>query len=394
MMKISSFVLCAALFIRTDGFAEPSQTVMGKIALRSVETSSDAVIITREGREVFRYFSNSEIPESIETQSMTKSFVSLAIGFLMDEGKIHSLDQPLSFWFPEWANSPKSKITLGHVLTHTSGLEANRTTDDIYPQKDFVKYALEASLKDPPGSVFFYNNRAINLLPGLVKKISGLAIDQYLKKKLFTPLGIQSVEWRKDEAGNPQGMAGLRMSTSDFVKVGQFLLNDGVWNHQQLLSKKWLQISTGPSSLAYSGITPECALLWWLKYKDWQTVVTDQQLQQFEAAGVDADLMRALRESQKNPDFRFNQLWSQRKDLQTSLEHFDRLWKAHQVPYPKQVPIGTPYAFEAEGSGGQQIVILREKGVVGVRQRVNRTLADETNAQYQFQDFSQLLNTL
>ena len=153
-----------------------AKTPLAELAERSIESESDAVIIVHDTKEIFRYLPEGE-DQLIETMSMTKSFASLAIGFLINENKIFSIDEPLVKWFPEWKNSSKAKITLRHILTHTSGLEANPDAGDIYEQKDDIKYALDATLKDEPGAVHFYNNKAVNLIAGIIKKASGKSVD-------------------------------------------------------------------------------------------------------------------------------------------------------------------------------------------------------------------------
>jgi CubicO group peptidase (beta-lactamase class C family) len=138
-----------------------------------VEAShSDGFVVTEIGQLLTRS-SSSDREEAIETMSMTKSFVSLAIGFLVDDDFISSIDQPVYIFFPEWNQGLKSQVTIRHLLEHTSGLAANPTTQDIYSQPDFIRYALDSEIITPPGKVFFYNNKAVNLLVGIVEKASG-----------------------------------------------------------------------------------------------------------------------------------------------------------------------------------------------------------------------------
>jgi CubicO group peptidase (beta-lactamase class C family) len=132
----------------------------------------DAVVLLVDGALVCEELFDRP-PEPIELMSCTKSVVSLLVGILVDDGKIPSLETPVSKWFPEWRSGPKKGITGGHLLSHTSGLKCNPTTEEIQASRDFVKLALEAELVDPPGTRFFYNNKAVNLLAGVVEKASG-----------------------------------------------------------------------------------------------------------------------------------------------------------------------------------------------------------------------------
>src|SRR6185295_2307454 len=148
----------------------------------------------------------------IEAMSATKSVVGLVIGRLVDTGKLASLDQPVCELYPEWRQGNKQKITIRHLLDHTSGLQNEPNTGiEIYPSPDFIKLALAAELSEEPGTVFRYNNKAVNLLAAIVKIASGKTLDQYARDELFAPMGITDVHWDTDPAGTPQVMAGLQI---------------------------------------------------------------------------------------------------------------------------------------------------------------------------------------
>jgi hypothetical protein len=87
------------------------------------------------------------------------------------KGRRHedTLEQPVAYFVPEWKGTPKAEITVAHLLSNTSGLADKRTTEDIYASGDFVKFAIGAELKTPPGKAFFYSNLSANLLPHVAK---------------------------------------------------------------------------------------------------------------------------------------------------------------------------------------------------------------------------------
>jgi CubicO group peptidase (beta-lactamase class C family) len=147
---------------------------------------------------------------------------------LITLGRIESLDTPLYEFFPEWKQGLKQKITLRHVLSHTSGLQnVPDTRVEIYPSPDFVQLALAAELAHPPGTKFEYNNKAVNLLAGIVERVSGKKLDEFMRDEIFTPLGIREFDWMRDRAGNPHVMAGLTLYPLDLAKLGQLVLNRG-----------------------------------------------------------------------------------------------------------------------------------------------------------------------
>ena len=152
---------------------EPKELRLDPAALEAIrkraqEADSDAVVIVKDGQLVADWdFGRERGP--IEAMSATKSIVSLAIGRLVGSGKIKSLDQPVCDFYPEWKQGRKKLITVRHLLNHTSGIQSERVTTEINASPDFVQLALAAELSSDPGSTFNYNNKAVNLLAGIVE---------------------------------------------------------------------------------------------------------------------------------------------------------------------------------------------------------------------------------
>ncbi len=193
--------------------------LLGEAAARD----TDAVLILKDGKVVCeRTFGRK--PDPWYLMSVTKFFSAIAVAMLLDEGKIPSLDAPLSTWFPEWAEGEKAKVTLRHVLTHTSGIEHAERADTLNQQKDRLAYVRQARLAKPPGGEWSYNNDAIMLLSGVIAQAAGKQADDYLKEKLFDPLGIKDWTWQRDDAGNAITYAQLRMTARDLARVGQWIL--------------------------------------------------------------------------------------------------------------------------------------------------------------------------
>ena len=126
------------------------------------------------------------------------------------------------------------------MLNHTSGLEDKPTSQEIYDSPDFVQFALAAEVASDPGTKFFYSNKATNLLAGMVLRASGLPLDEYVEREIFSPLDIAVFGWSKDSAGNPHAMAGLQITAIDFAKIGQLMLDEGVWRGRRILSREWV----------------------------------------------------------------------------------------------------------------------------------------------------------
>jgi CubicO group peptidase (beta-lactamase class C family) len=245
---------------------------------------TDALVVVKDGQVVLRY----QRPGSagrFHVMSVTKSIASLVLGQLIDAGVVH-LDDKLSVFYPQWSGDPRGDITLRHVLEHTTGLADEKTTEAIYASGDFVAFALEANLEHPPGTRFFYSNKASNLLSGIVQKVTGRELADVAREGLFAKVGISDVEWWADKAGHTQVMAGLVLTADDLTKLGELVLNEGAWCGRQIVSREWIQSST--RTFRYPG--PPHGLLWWLKpktveygfdealFEDWAKTAMPQEL--------------------------------------------------------------------------------------------------------------------
>lgn len=243
--------------------AEPEAVGLDPAAVRELvreatRSRSDTLLVIKDGKLVVeRYFLDERGP--IETMSVTKSIVSLAIGKLLAQGKIASLDAPMHTWLPEWKRDGRVKVTLRHILTHTSGIEHARADGKMTRQADRTGYARKRPLVDPPGQRFSYNNEAAQLLGEVVRQSAGVPLDLYMERELFRPLGIRELRWARDPAGNVQSYTGLALSARDLARLGLLMLDGG----QRLLPKDWIQQSTAPGLPAF----PQMGLLWWRRHR-------------------------------------------------------------------------------------------------------------------------------
>jgi CubicO group peptidase (beta-lactamase class C family) len=249
----------------SDAALDPPPIAPDKLAhFREVaeQNLTDALVVVKDGHVVLRWQRPGTKPR-FEAMSVTKSIASLVIGQLVDAGRLH-LDDKLSLFFDAWAGDPRGDITLRQVLEHTTGLADEKTTEAIYANGDFVAFALAAKLEHPPGTRFFYSNKASNLLSGIVRKVTGRELAEVAKEGLFAKLGITEAEWYPDKAGHTQVMAGLRATADELARLGELVLNDGVWCGQQVVSRDWIQAST--RTFASPGLMGGAhGLFWWLK---------------------------------------------------------------------------------------------------------------------------------
>lgn len=198
--------------------------------------------------------------------SCTKSITSLLLGSALEEHSEIQVDQSLFYFFPKYDSletSEKEQITLEHSLTMTAGLQWNEFPGEMYETDDWFHYILSRSLTSNPGEEFLYNSGCSILLDGVILFLVGKHADSYAEDVLFKPLGISKYIWETHPNGTPQCGAGLQMLPRDMAKIGLLVLNNGLWNNKQIVSKEWLLQSTKPSVVESEYF--DYGYQWWLR---------------------------------------------------------------------------------------------------------------------------------
>ncbi|MCI0586224.1 MAG: beta-lactamase family protein [Planctomycetes bacterium] len=201
---------------------------MDELVAAAAESDTDAVIVLKDGRVVCeRTFGRPAGP--IHVMSVTKFVTAIAVGLLLEEKKIPSVDAPISTWFPEWADKG---VALRHLLTHTSGIEVHQENGHpsarlLNAEKDKVAYVRALSLAKPPGTEYLYSNEATALLSGVIAAAAGEEADSYLARRLMKPLGIRDWKWDRDGAEHTFTYANLQLTARDLARIGQMVAEGG-----------------------------------------------------------------------------------------------------------------------------------------------------------------------
>ena len=183
-----------------------------------------------------------EVDSLHDIRSVTKSIVGASVLIAVANGQIESLDEPIFNYFPrleKYKTDYKSEITIKHLLTMTDGLEwdenisyADTANSErrLNNSSDPVEYYLSRPSLHKPGTVFNYSGGCTQTLAVIIKKSSGLEIDEFVNQNIFKPLGITTFEWAKRKDGIPISASGLRMRSRDLLKFGLLYLNNGNYN--------------------------------------------------------------------------------------------------------------------------------------------------------------------
>lgn len=186
--------------------------------------------------------------------SLSKSFTSSAIGFLVQEGKITVDDQVIKFFPDETPASPSDNLKamkIKHLLTMNTGHEKEANLRGS--TGTWVKAFLEQEVKFEPSTHFLYNTPATYMLGAIVHKITGQTLEEYLKPRLFDPLSIEGYDWEKSPQGLNTAGWGLRVKTEDIAKFGQMYLQKGKWQGKQILPESWINEATSKQTTSQTG---------------------------------------------------------------------------------------------------------------------------------------------
>jgi CubicO group peptidase (beta-lactamase class C family) len=193
--------------------------------------------------------------------SLSKSFTSTAAGFAVAEGLL-DLDDTVLSHFPELdadVTDPRSRsVRVRHVASMASG-HATETWDRAVAAApaEPVRGFLMLPPEHDPGTVFAYNQPCTYSLAAIVQRRAGATLTDYLRPRLFDPLGIGAVGWQQHPAGRDLGFTGLHATTEDVARLGQLYLQGGWWDGARLLPGRWVQEATRSHVSNAGGTDPD-----------------------------------------------------------------------------------------------------------------------------------------
>src|ERR1044072_7260449 len=171
-----------------------------------------------------------EIPNTPETKfrlgSITKQFTSMLILQLVEQGKI-KLDAKLSDYLPDYRKDIGGKVTIHHLLTHTSGIPSYtglpKFFEDVsrnpYKVSEFVKKYASGDLQFEPGSKFSYNNSGYFLLGAIIEKVTGKPYEQVLKENILDPIGMKNTGYDHHNTIIPKRASGYTRTPDGYTNA-------------------------------------------------------------------------------------------------------------------------------------------------------------------------------
>ncbi|MDR2922270.1 MAG: serine hydrolase [Treponema sp.] len=221
-------------------------------AVEKQKLNAEGIIVLRHGEKIAEHRWIPEAPRN--SFSVSKSFVSVAVGMAIDRGKL-SLNSRAVDFFREYCRKTGKRLsglTLEHLLNMTRGHKA-------FSRPATVAEALAQLLAYQPGSRFVYDNGSTFLASAMFTRAMGITVRDFLLDALFRPLDIPDPQWPQTQDGHTVGATDLALATSSLARFGQFLLQRGQWQGRQLVSSAWIDNAGRPQSNTRSR-RPDCGI--------------------------------------------------------------------------------------------------------------------------------------
>ncbi len=261
-------------------------------AISAGKTPGGVLWVERKGQVYQKAFGNRAVvptlePSSLDTiydmASLTKVIATApAIVKLHELGKLN-IHSPVADYLPDFAVHGKDKITLRHLLTHSSGLRPGLSLSPAWVGNEHaIKLACNEKLRTEPGTEFKYSDINFILLGEIVHRVSGLPLHEFTQRELYQPLGmadtgflprsskqIRIAPTTKTETGVTRGVvhdptsarmggvaghAGLFSTAKDLSRFARMLLNDGQLNGRRILKPSSIAMMTAnhsPAAIRY-----------------------------------------------------------------------------------------------------------------------------------------------
>jgi CubicO group peptidase (beta-lactamase class C family) len=268
-----------------------------------------SVLVSQNNHIIYEhYFNKATVDTQHDMRSASKSLTSLALGFAIENGLINSLEQPIFDYFKDklpkkGSDARKLKITIQDLLTMSSSLECDDWNDasrgneeKMYLIEDWSGFILNLPIRGIPpwkktpenskyGRSFSYCTGGVQVLTELVERVTKRKMSDYLQEKLFNPLDIKKPEFSFTPLGHTNGGGGARLTSRDWIKLGNFMLNNGKANDKKIINQAWIKESLTRRAVIDEDRDIEYGYLWWINNFKIDDKTKEKTITAYAAAG-------------------------------------------------------------------------------------------------------------
>lgn len=264
-----------------------------------------SVVVNHRGQVIYeQYFNGSSAATQHDMRSASKSITSLAIGLAIQDGLLSGVEQAVMPFFKDLqpVKNPdprKSATTIEDLLTMSSVLECNDwnpasrgNEERMYLIEDWSAFILDLPVRGMPpwepaaadrpyGRAFSYCTGGVHLLTDVVERVTQQPLSEYLQNKLFKPLDINTPQFSRTPLGITNGGGGMQMTSKDWIKIGQMMMNQGQYKDQAVINAAWINASFKRRAVIDAERQMEYGYLWWI----FDFTLDDQTITAYAAAG-------------------------------------------------------------------------------------------------------------
>ena len=235
------------------------KAALGEAADWAAARNSNALVVIHKGVvQLEQYWNGMDSNTLANGRAITRSITPLLLGFAVADGKV-KLDDPIGRHIAEWADDRRGQVTVRQLAQHSSGLEValELPVTEILGNKDLclaycgdvVRAALNYDYSIPPGTRFEVAQENMQILAIVIERAMGMPISTLLSERVWKPIGAADAALQLDRPGGvARMMCCMRATPPDWARLGQLVLQDGVWNGRQVLPKGWVSTMATPSA--------------------------------------------------------------------------------------------------------------------------------------------------
>jgi len=208
-----------------------------------------SVIIIQNGESIFEQYYNGGTQDTrIDVRSAGKSVTALLMGIALEQKAIKTLGDTVSEYWPESKDTAVGAVRLDDLLTMRTGLDADANNpaslgyeDYMDESNDPMAFALTVPNLVEPGTQYSYNSLAAYITGIVLGRATGKEFGEFARIYLFEPLEIKNLDWQKDRSGITKGQGNLFLTAQGFARIGQLLLDGGLFEGRQVVSAEWIK---------------------------------------------------------------------------------------------------------------------------------------------------------
>ncbi len=275
MIRAVALSIALILARSTIAFAEITPKNCQRAAKYSESKRGVAILVMQNGNTVFEHYTNGGAANlRWPIFSGTKSFWGIAALCAVRDGLI-GLDDHVADTITEWKNDPrKSQITIRQLLNQTDGIDG---ASMLHRQSllDRNALAVQLSILAEPGTRFIYGPSHLQIFCELLRrKLGGRSTISYMQEHVLSPLGLTSMDFKRDGKGNPLPASGFELSAEEWARFGEMILGHGDYHGHQIVPANLLgEAFTGSSA------NPSYGLTFWLNRNSRREIDIEKELE-------------------------------------------------------------------------------------------------------------------